>query len=145
MTHAAAAMVRCLRDHRIAAGLLYGQGGFVTKHHAMVLATRPPATIISSEYRVQTEADRRRGPVPRLDENFIGAARVETYTIIYDRHGDAEYAVIFARTANGSRVLARVEREDSDTLAFLTDTSQEIIGTAGATRQGSEGKLRWVI
>ena len=34
MTHAACAMVRKLRDGA-QLGLLYGQGGFVTKHHAL--------------------------------------------------------------------------------------------------------------
>ena len=37
MTHAACAMVRKLRDGG-KLGLLYGQGGFVTKHHALVLS-----------------------------------------------------------------------------------------------------------
>ena len=39
MTHAACAMVRKLRDGA-KLGLLYGQGGFVTKHHALVLSRR---------------------------------------------------------------------------------------------------------
>ena len=37
MTHAACAMVRKLRNGA-RLGLLYGQGGFVTKHHALVLS-----------------------------------------------------------------------------------------------------------
>src|SRR6202041_2111358 len=44
MTHAACAMVRKLRNGA-KLGLLYGQGGFVTKHHALVLsphASREP-------------------------------------------------------------------------------------------------------
>ena len=41
MTHAACAMVRKLRDGA-KLGLLYGQGGFVTKHHALVLSRQAP-------------------------------------------------------------------------------------------------------
>src|SRR3984893_17678881 len=41
MTHAACAMVRKLRSGA-KLGLLYGQGGFVTKHHAMVLSRQAP-------------------------------------------------------------------------------------------------------
>src|SRR5205807_8690761 len=41
MTHAACAMVRKLRDGANL-GLLYGQGGFVTKHHALVLSRQRP-------------------------------------------------------------------------------------------------------
>ena len=41
MTHAACAMVRKLRGGG-KLGLLYGQGGFVTKHHALVLSRQAP-------------------------------------------------------------------------------------------------------
>src|ERR1700712_2443941 len=41
MTHAACAMVRRLRSGA-RLGLLYGQGGFVTKHHALVLSRQVP-------------------------------------------------------------------------------------------------------
>ena len=41
MTHAACAMVRRLRGGD-KLGLLYGQGGFVTKHHALVVSKTPP-------------------------------------------------------------------------------------------------------
>ena len=43
MTHAACAMVRELRDGG-KLGLLYGQGEFVTKHHALVLSRQAPPT-----------------------------------------------------------------------------------------------------
>ena len=42
MTHAACAMVRKLREGG-KLGLLYGQGGFVTKHHGLVLSREPPS------------------------------------------------------------------------------------------------------
>src|SRR4029077_4303770 len=41
MTHAACAMVRKLRGST-KLGLLYGQGGFVTKHHGLVLSREAP-------------------------------------------------------------------------------------------------------
>src|SRR5262245_9363264 len=41
MTHAACAMVRRVRSGA-KLGLLYGQGGFVTKHHALVVSRMPP-------------------------------------------------------------------------------------------------------
>ena len=41
MTHAAIAMVRKLRK-KGKLGLLYGQGGFVTKHHGLVLSREAP-------------------------------------------------------------------------------------------------------
>ncbi len=63
MTHAACAMVRKLRGGATL-GLLYGQGGFVTKHHALVLSRRAPHEPLAQETSVQSEADRHRGAVP---------------------------------------------------------------------------------
>src|SRR6195952_1853579 len=60
MTHAACAMVRKLR-HGAKHGLLYGQGGFVTKHHALVLSREGPHRPLAQDISVQAEADRRRG------------------------------------------------------------------------------------
>src|SRR5215467_8581853 len=52
MTHAACAMVRRLRDGA-SLGLLYGQGGFVTKHHALVVSKTPPRAALAQETSVQ--------------------------------------------------------------------------------------------
>ena len=60
MTHAACAMVRKLRDGA-KLGLLYGQGGFVTKHHALVLSPQAPRQTLAQDTSVQAEADRNRG------------------------------------------------------------------------------------
>src|SRR5262249_15751999 len=67
MTHAAVAMVRRLRKAgRL--GLLYGQGGFVTKHHGVVLSREKPTQAMTQETSVQAEADRNRRKVPEFVE-----------------------------------------------------------------------------
>src|SRR5216110_3170123 len=63
MTHAACAMVRKLRNGA-KLGLLYGQGGFVTKHHALVLSRQAPKEALAQDTSVQAEADRNRRKVP---------------------------------------------------------------------------------
>ena len=51
MTHAACAMVRKLRGGA-KLGLLYGQGGFVTKHHGLVLSRQaPPSAAFAGHQR----------------------------------------------------------------------------------------------
>src|SRR5438270_6215141 len=65
MTHAACAMVRKLRGGA-KLGLLYGQGGFVTKHHALVVSKSPPREPLSQNSSVQANADRGRGEVPEF-------------------------------------------------------------------------------
>src|SRR6266705_729487 len=65
MTHAACAMVRKLRNGG-KLGLLYGQGGFVTKHHALVLSREAPKQALSQDASVQAEADSHRRKVPEF-------------------------------------------------------------------------------
>jgi len=145
MTHATAAMTRSLRGQHQAVGLLYGQGGFVTKHHALVVATRPPSGPLAPNYDVQPQVDCARGKVPDVNGEYVGDAVVETYTIIYDRHGSPEYGVVFARTEKGSRIIARVEAKDNDTITFLLDPRKRVIDASGSIRQGNDGLQRWTI
>ena len=112
MNHAAVAMTRRLRpsgDLGGGTGLLYGQGEFVTKHHALVLADRPPADLetLLRPASVQVQADVRRGPVPAFLEAAEGPARLETHTVLYDRDGAPTHGVAIVRTADG-RALARL-------------------------------------
>ncbi len=86
MTHAACAMVRRLRGGA-RLGLLYGQGGFVTKHHGLVLSSQPPREALAQDISVQTEADRNRGTVPDFVTEADGKGVVEAFTAIYGRGG----------------------------------------------------------
>ena len=142
MTHATAAMTRCMRGQRSGAGLLYGQGGFLTKHHALVIATEPPRSPLVSNYSVQSQADAARGEIPQIEESFVGNARIEAYTIVRDREGAPKYGVFFVRTPSGSRALARIDDQCADGLALLLST-QQLVGKNGKTRMGRDGLLRW--
>jgi acetyl-CoA acetyltransferase len=138
MTHAACAMVRRLRAHP-GTGLLYGQGEFVTKHHALVLSTVPPAgATLTGDTSVQAAADRARGAVPSFSTTETGPARLESFTIIYDREGAPSHGVVIARMNTGPRVLARVSPDD---LAPLTDLAVSPIGSAGSVH--ANDPLTW--
>jgi acetyl-CoA C-acetyltransferase len=141
MTHAACAMVRCLRDVPGAAGLLYGQGEFVTKHHALVLGGHPHA-LNGLPISVQDEADSCRGPVPPVLEAATGRAVIETHTVLFDREGAPEKGVVVLRQG-GSRLLARVPAADRDTLALLTDLDRSPVGCDGTLRTAPDGLLEW--
>ena len=82
MTHAACAMVRKLRNGA-KLGLLYGQGGFVTKHHGLVLSREAPKQALEQDTSVQAEADRNRGAVPEFVTEASGKGKVESFTVIY--------------------------------------------------------------
>jgi acetyl-CoA C-acetyltransferase len=142
MTHAACAMVRRLRDGG-KLGLLYGQGGFVTKHHALVLARQPHKEALAQDVSVQATADAARGDVPPFVTEAAGDGIVETFTVIYDRAGEVEHGVVMLRTAEGARALARVPAQDTATLAHLTDMDRTPVGSRGAIRTADDGILEW--
>lgn len=142
MAHAACAMVRKLRSGA-KLGLLYGQGGFVTKHHALVLSPNAPPAALAQETSVQTEADRNRRPAPPFVTEANGPGKVESFTIIYGRKGDVEHGVVLLRTADNARALARVPASDTRTLARLTDMDRTPVGILGDIQQAEDGILNW--
>lgn len=127
MSHAIATMVERLRGTG-GLGLLFGNGGYATANHAIVLGR---AGRFPQDYDVQAAADRGRPPAPPFREDAAGPATVETYTVLYRRDGAADRAVIVARTADGARTLAEVPGDDGDTIAFFTDGRVEPVGTQG--------------
>jgi acetyl-CoA C-acetyltransferase len=142
MTHAACAMVRELRGGA-RLGLLYGQGGFVTKHHALVLSRQAPREALAQETSVQAEADRARRAVPDFVTEATGKGKVESFTVIYGRGGDAEHGVVMLRTEDDRRTLARIPAQDSATLAHLQNMDRTPVGSVGELAMADDGVPQW--
>jgi acetyl-CoA C-acetyltransferase len=142
MTHAACAMVRKLRSGA-ALGLLYGQGGFVTKHHALVLSRRAPPAPLAQDTNVQGKADRRRGRVPAFVTEASGSGKVESFTAIYGRDNEIEHGVVMLRTFHDARALARVPSGDRATLAHLLNPDRSPVGSVGEIATAEDGVLEW--
>src|SRR6195952_741824 len=142
MTHAACAMVRKLRDGG-KLGLLYGQGGFVTKHHALVVSRQAPQEPLAQHTSVQAEADRHRGAVPDFVTEADGQGTVESFTVIYGRGGEVEHGVVMLRTTDNARALARVPACDGQTLAHLTNMDRTPVGSRGGIVTAEDGILEW--
>jgi len=142
MTHAACAMVRKLRGGA-KLGLLYGQGGFVTKHHALVLSPHAPPHALAPDTSVQTEADRHRGAVPDFVTEADGKGSVESFTVIYGRNGEVEHGVVMLRTSDNARALARVPALDGPTLAHLLNMERTPVGSLGDIITADDGILEW--
>ncbi len=140
MTHATAAMVRALQDMP-GIGLLYGQGGFMTKHATLVLSSRPAEVPwVGDEGSVMADVATRYGAVPRFDDRPDGAATLETFTVVHDRKG-ARRGVVVARTDQGkARTLARVDEQE---IAMLEDDADYPIGRPGRVSTGGDGIPTW--
>ncbi len=143
MTHGLCAMVRGLRAGKGALGLVYGQGGVVSKHHALVLGRAPAPHPLGSDMSVQEAADAARGAVPVVIEDYAGPASIETWTVLYAPDGAVERGVVIARTPAGERLIAQVLPEDGEVIARLSDWSVSAAGQHGVVSAGPEGTLRW--
>jgi acetyl-CoA C-acetyltransferase len=142
MMHATAAMVGKLRQGG-GKGLLYGNGGYCTHHHTLVLSSEPIEDVsFPQNYRFDAEADARRGPIPANDQTYEGPATIETYTVFHSREGDPTGGTIVALTPDKRRVVAKVPGEDAATIAFLTDGKAEPVGTSGRIESDGE-TLYW--
>jgi acetyl-CoA C-acetyltransferase len=142
MTHAACAMVRRVRGGA-KLGLLYGQGGFVTKHHALVVSNTPPRAALAQDTSVQADADRNKRAVPDFDTAPSGPGKVESFTVLYGRNGDVEHGVVMLRAADDRRTLARIPASDSATLAHLLNMDRTPVGSLGAIKMATDGVPEW--
>jgi acetyl-CoA C-acetyltransferase len=133
MTHAACAMVRSLRKSG-KLGLLYGQGGFVTKHHALVLSRDAPTQALAQDTSVQAEADRHRRKVPDFVEQAGGKGKVEAFTVIYRGNGEIGHGAVMLRTEDDRR---------TTTLAHLLNMDRTPVGTTGDIATAEDGVLEW--
>ncbi|MBN8978165.1 MAG: acetyl-CoA acetyltransferase [Rhizobiales bacterium] len=142
MAHAACAMVRKLRSGG-KLGLLYGQGGFVTKHHGLILSPQAPRAALAQETSVQAEADRNRQPAPPFVTEASGTGKLESFTVIYGRGGAAEHGVVMLRTDENARTLARIPASDTQTLTHLTNLDRSPVGGLGSISTAADGILEW--
>jgi acetyl-CoA C-acetyltransferase len=144
MSHAVVSMVLKLRQTG-RYGLLFANGGLATHNHSTVLSrTAFAPDIFPQNFDYQSEADAQRGPAPPVQEDYVGPAAVETYTVIYGRDGAPQQGAIIARAANGARFIAKVPGNDLGTVDWLTSGKQEPVGTQGAGMKGADGDTYWV-
>lgn len=135
MSHAITAMVRRLRTGEGSLGLLYGNGGYVTKHHAAVLARKPPSSA-PQDLDIAPAIDAAREVAPTLLEHYFGPAVVESYLVKYNSSGAPALITVVARTPDGGRTLAKVPLTDLRAQALLIDGEHEPIGLSGHIEAG---------
>ena len=124
-------------------GLLYGQGGFVTKHHGLVLSREAPKKALQQDTSVQAEADRNRRTVPDFVTEASGKGKVEAFTVIYKGKGEVEHGVVMMRTEADARALARIPANDAATLKHLLNLDRTPVGSLGNVVTADDGVLEW--
>jgi acetyl-CoA C-acetyltransferase len=74
-------------------------------------------------------------PHPTLMEAGEGAAEVETYTVVFDRAGEPEFAIVVGRLEDGSRFIANTE-PDPELLRWMTQ--EEMVGREAKVRHDAD-------
>jgi acetyl-CoA C-acetyltransferase len=142
MGHAIASVVRALRTRPGGLGLLYGQGGFMTKHHALILGSFPP--LRSPSHRLGDDVvAARRFPAPPVLTEYRGRAWLESFTVPHSRAGAPEHAIVVCRTEGNNRVLARVAVDQSDDFGVLTSAGVSPVGREGTVARRADGMNGW--
>jgi len=98
--HSIASMADVLREDPGSIGLVTANGGFITKHAFGVYSTEPPTTPFRhAEPQAEVDALPRR----ELCEDPDGPGTLETWTVMHDRDGQPERAILTAVLPDGRR------------------------------------------
>ena len=101
--HALARSVELLRAGDGSVALLTGNGGYFTKHSYALVGSSPSGRPYGTD-RPQAQVDKlQRRKVPA---SIPTAAELETYTVMYDRDGEPERAIISVLDSDGCRTFA---------------------------------------
>jgi acetyl-CoA C-acetyltransferase len=130
--HSLAAMMQRLRAEPGSKGLVTGNGWYLTKHSACVLATAPREPGRAAPALAAPALER--APHP-LAEDVSGPGTIEAWTVTFDRDGAPARGIVIGSAADGRRFLANTP----DDRALLEDfVARGDVGRAGTleTRDG---------
>jgi acetyl-CoA C-acetyltransferase len=136
MLHAVVAMVRALRTGDGTTGLLYGNGGFLTKHHGLVVragTADQPYAVDSAKLDAELQAGIDELPAPSLVTDATGPATIEAWTVVYDPDGTPATGIAVCRVGDGNRTLANVVDGVERLLAG------DPVGSGGTLRRDGDG------
>ncbi len=140
--HGIASLVETLRDNPQTYGLVWGNGGVMSKHAVGIYSTVPPAKLwqpCDSAHLQQCVDDE---PAFPIEHNPEGRAIIETYTVLY-RSGKPEQAVIIGQLdKDKKRFYAVTEPGDETTLLSVLETDPlDINISVSATSNGNTFRL----
>jgi acetyl-CoA C-acetyltransferase len=109
VSHSIASIAERLRADPGALGLVTGLGWYCTKHAVGLWSTTPPAAGFRYECP-QDAVDALPQRTPASD--YEGDATVETYTVVHDRDGEPELAILALLTEDGRRAWGNTADRD---------------------------------
>jgi len=132
--HSIAAMVEALRADPGTTGLVWANGGYLTKHAFGIYSTEPPASGFQHRHP-QDEVDAL--PSREVATDFDGEATVETFTVMHGKDGEPEQGIVALLLDDGRRAWATTD--DADDVEMLV--AEDVIGRR--VRRSAEGRVRF--
>ncbi len=111
--HAIATVMTDLRDRPGAKGLVWANGGYVTKHSFGVYATEPAGGRVPPRRRRRTRSTPARRGAFAAPAEAAGPAVVEAYTVMHDREGRPETGIAACLLADGRRAWGTTSAPDA--------------------------------
>lgn len=135
--HSIAAMTEKLRLNRGKIGLVTANGWYVTKHSVGIYSMAEPRRPWNrTDPKLdQTAIDAR--PKPEFINEPSGAGTIETYTVMHNRDGEPESAIVIGRDTENRRFIANTP-SDRRTLEGMV--KQEMVGTKGTVARALSGE-----
>ena len=118
VTHSIAEMMNLLRDNPGKKGMVTANGNYITKQSIGIYSSEP----LKKQFQIkdpniyQKEINKNLGPT--FIQTAEGKARIETYTVMFDREGPI-FSIIFGIDSNGYRFIANTPN-DKDLLLDMT-------------------------
>ncbi|MCU0582703.1 MAG: acetyl-CoA acetyltransferase [Syntrophales bacterium] len=134
--HAVVEAVERLRKTPDRVAFISALGWYFTKFSAGIYSGREPdrSWDRKGQDALQKRLDSGRGP--GLDMAPKGAAAVEAYTVMHNRRGEPDYAIVAARLESGERCWAMTEKDPD---LFRAMEEEEFVGKKGRMTPGDGG------
>ena len=135
--HAVCNTVNALRQGRGKLGWVSGLGMTATKHAVCALSTDRERIAACDGRATQVDLDPALREGPELVDAPNGDARIESYTVLYDRENLPKRSIFLLQLADGRRSMANGSH-DSDEVRRLTES--EGVGLTGQVTAGNDGE-----
>jgi acetyl-CoA C-acetyltransferase len=133
--HAIVEAVERLRKNPSTFAFISALGWYFTKFSAGIYSGQEPGRPWDRKGHeaMQKRLDALQGPT--LNMNPKGTASVEAYTVMHDRKGEPDYAIIVARLENGERCWAMTGKDQD---LFKAMEKEEFVGKKGRVTPGGD-------
>ena len=136
--HGVATMVERLRDQPGSYGMVTANGGWLSKHATGIYSTSPFLGTWSREDPALYREEALGPKGPPLNERPEGTARVETYTIGFDRDGPKTSLIVGRLDETGERFVAHLPDDEAIRQRFVDN---EGVGLRGHVTQVNEKNI----